>query len=91
MRYFLFMSCMYHPYKLEVYKMEEKLFNNVFALVLEGIQSKHSATHYKRICSLCKKLNATQEQTVKILRAFSYVDKNGNAYEWLSKKLEGKQ
>jgi hypothetical protein len=81
---------MYHPYKLEVYKMEEKLFNNVFALVLEGIQNKHSATHYKRICSLCKKLNATQEQTVKILRAFSYLDKDGIAYPWLAKKLEGK-
>jgi hypothetical protein len=70
--------------------MEDKLFSNILALVLEGIEGKHSATHYKRICSLCKKLNATDEQTVKILRAFSYLDKDGIAYPWLAKKLEGK-
>ena len=70
--------------------MEDKLFSNILALVLEGIEGKHSATHYKRICSLCKKLNTTDEQTLKILRAFSYVDKDGIAYPWLAKKLEGK-
>ena len=71
--------------------MEDKFFNNFLALVLEGIEGRHSATHYKRICSLCKKLDATQEQTMRILRAFSYVNEDGIAYDWLAKKLEGKQ
>jgi hypothetical protein len=71
--------------------MDANKFQYVYDLMNEAMNSTHSVTGYKRVLTMCKRLDLSQEQTTLTLRLFEYVDNEGNPYSWLSKKLEGKQ
>lgn len=69
--------------------MDSNKFQYVYDLMAEAMNERHTVTGYKRVLTMCKRLELSEEQTILTLRLFAYVNEDGKPYPWLEQKLNG--